>query len=104
MPPLALLQAAPSAPSVVSSTVFPVVLMFVLAYFLLIRPVQKQRREQADMRNALKPGDEVLTSAGIFGTVTKLREERVHVRVADGVQLEMTKTAIASVVPPKSKE
>jgi len=81
-------------------TVVPMVLMFVLAWFLLIRPAQTQRREQEAMRKALKPGDKVMTTGGIYGVVTRVRDDsdRMSVRVADGVQIELAKSAIASVV------
>jgi preprotein translocase subunit YajC len=98
-----LLQAAPAAPSIFSSFV-PVLLMLGLAYFLFVWPVQKQRREQTAMRSALKAGDEVLTRGGMYGTVTKLRDERIHLRVADGVQVEVARGAVESVVTPKPRE
>jgi preprotein translocase subunit YajC len=99
---LGLLQAAGS-PSLIG-TIVPMVLMFVLAYFLLIRPVQKQRKEQDEMRRALKPGDEVLTTGGVYGTVKRLRDDRIHLRVADGVEIEVAKTAISGTVTAKARE
>ena len=97
-----LLQAAPGSSSL--GTLIPMVGMFVLAYFLLIRPVQKQRKEQQSMRDALKAGDEVLTSGGLYGTVTKLRDNRVHLRVSDGVQVEVARVAVVEIVPRKESE
>jgi preprotein translocase subunit YajC len=95
-----LLQAAAPAAPTLGSVIWPMLLMLVLGYFLLIRPVQQQRRKLAEMRSALKAGDEVLTSGGLYGTVTKLRDERVVLRVADGVQVEVSREHVASTVPP----
>lgn len=69
-----------------------------VGYFLLVRPMNKQRKQQEQMRSALKPGDRVLTSAGIYGTVVKLRDDRIQVRIANGVQVDMTRNSVASVV------
>src|SRR5688572_19519653 len=97
-----LLQSAQGPSSL--GTLIPMVGMFVLAYLLLIRPVQKQRKEQQAMRDALKAGDEVLTTGGIYGTVTKLRDHRVHLRVSDGVQVEVARAAVVEIVPRKESE
>ena len=102
---LALLQAQPASEVGGGIVTFvPLVLMMGLAWMLLIRPVQKQRKEQEQMRSELKAGDEVLTSGGIYGIVTKLRDDRVHVRVAEGVQVELARSAVASVVSAKERE
>lgn len=98
-----LVQAAPASPGS-GFSFLPIVLMFVLAWFLLIRPVQKQRKEQEAMRGALKSGDAVVTAGGLHGVVTKVRDDRLVVRIADGVQVEVSKSAIAGVVSPKDGE
>ena len=96
-------QAATGA-SPLTGTIIPMVLMFGLAYLLLIRPIQKQRKEQQAMREALKAGDEVLTTGGLYGTISKLRDNRVHLRVADGVSVEVARAAVVEVVPRKENE
>ena len=101
---LGLFQAQSPAASFPGATLIPLVAISVLAWFLLIWPVQQQRRRQGDMRASLKPGDEVLTSGGIYGTVTKLRDGRVHVRVADGVQVEIDREHVLSTVAPANRE
>ncbi len=75
----------------------------VMFYFLLIRPQQKQRKEQENLLNNLKAGDRILTSGGIYGVVANVKDKTVLVKIADNVKVEMTKTAITTVVQ-KSEE
>jgi preprotein translocase subunit YajC len=72
-------------------------LMVVMFYFLLIRPQQRQRKEQAARIAALQTGDKVVTSAGIHGIVHNVKEHTVVVKVAEGTMIEFDKMAIASV-------
>ncbi len=69
-------------------------------YFLVIRPQQKRSAAQRKMLAAMKPGDEIVTIGGIFAVVVEVGD-RVRVRIADGSELELSKQAIAQVVPPK---
>jgi preprotein translocase subunit YajC len=69
-------------------------------YLLIIRPQQKRTRTQRDMLSALKPGEEIVTIGGMFGTVVETGD-RIRVRVFDGSEIEFAKQAIAQVVPPK---
>ena len=98
------IQQAASPLAEIGGTLVPLALMMGLAWLLLIRPAQKQRKEQDEMRGGLKAGDEVLTLGGIYGIVTKLREDRVHIRVAEGVQVEFSRSAISSVVTQQERE
>ena len=72
--------------------------MFAIFYFLMIRPQQKQRQERDRMLSAIKRGDKVVTSSGMFGTVTNLTDKTVTLRVADQVKLEFERSAIGRVV------
>lgn len=72
--------------------------IFAIFYFLLIRPQQKQKRDRATMLTALKKGDRVVTSGGLYGTITGLDEHKVTLRVADQVRLEFDRSAVARVV------
>lgn len=63
-------------------------------YFLMIAPQRKKAKEHTQMLSQLKPGDAVLTGAGIYGTVTAFRGDRVVVKIADNTRVEMLKTAI----------
>jgi preprotein translocase subunit YajC len=72
--------------------------MFAIFYFLMIRPQQKQRQERDRMLSAIKRGDKVVTTGGMFGTVTNLTDKTVTLRVADQVKLEFERGAIGRVV------
>jgi preprotein translocase subunit YajC len=72
--------------------------MFAIFYFLMIRPQQKQRREREQMLGAIKRGDKVVTTSGLYGTVTNLSDKTVTLRVADQVKLEFERSAIGRVV------
>ena len=73
--------------------------IFAIFYFLLIRPQQKQKRERQTMLSAVKPGDRVVMSSGLHGTVVKLSEHGVTLKVADQVRLEFDRSAIGRIVP-----
>ena len=79
----------------------PFILIFVIFYFLLIRPQQKKQRlaqqERETMLKALKPGDKVVTTGGIFGTIVAVREkdDTVQLRIAQSVSIEAERSAIA---------
>ena len=77
----------------------PLILMGVVFYFLLIRPQQKQKRERETMLSAVKPGDRVVMSSGLHGTVVKLSDNAVTLKVADQVRLEFDRSAIGRIVP-----
>lgn len=72
-------------------------LMIVMFYFLLIRPQQRQRKEQAARIAALQNGDKVVTTAGIHGIVHNVKEHTIVVKVAEGTMVEFDKIAIATV-------
>ncbi len=76
----------------------PFVLIFLVMYFLMIRPQQKRMKEQQNMINALKDGDEVLTSSGFLGTVKGISDRVVTLEVDRNVQIKMLKSQIAQVV------
>ena len=73
--------------------------IFAIFYFLLIRPQQKQKRERESMLSAVKPGDRVVMSSGLHGTVVKLSDHSVTLKVADQVRLEFDRVAIGRIVP-----
>lgn len=88
---------APAAPGM-GSMLVPFALMFAVMYFLMIRPQQKRMKEQQNMINALKDGDEVLTSSGFLGTVKGISDRVVTLEVDRNVQIKMLKSQIAQVV------
>jgi len=73
--------------------------MFAIMYFLIIRPQQKQRKDREALLSAIKKGDRVVTSSGLFGTVVGLSEHTVTLKVADQVKLEFERSAVARIVP-----
>jgi preprotein translocase subunit YajC len=73
--------------------------IFAIFYFLLIRPQQKQKRERESMLSTVKPGDRVVMSSGLHGTVVKLSDHSVTLKVADQVRLEFDRSAIGRIVP-----
>ena len=76
-------------------TFVPFVLIFVIFYFLLILPQQKRQKKLRTMLDALKKGDKVVTSGGIWGTITNLGKHTVTVQVADNTKVKMQRESIA---------
>jgi preprotein translocase subunit YajC len=90
------------APSPLSSFV-PLIFIFVIFYFLLIRPQQKKQKEHQKLISSVQTGDAVVTNAGIHGVITNVKETTVIVRVADNVKLEFDRAAIATVIRDSAK-
>ena len=80
-------------------SLLPLALIFVLFYFLLIRPQQRRAKQHKNMLGAMKVGDEVATNGGLLGRVTDLDENRVIVAVANGVNVQVQRHAIAQTIP-----
>jgi preprotein translocase subunit YajC len=76
----------------------PFIAMFAIFYFLLIRPQQKKQRDLRQLLQNLKRGDRVVTSGGIYGTIVKIRNEIVHLEIADQVRIRVNKSSISDVV------
>lgn len=80
------------------SFVFPLVAIFAIMYFLVIRPQQKRAKDHAEMVNAVRRGDEVITAGGIMGKVTKVSDgDDVQVEIADGVRIKVIKSTLSNV-------
>lgn len=80
----------------------PMILIFVMMYFVMIRPQKKRQVEQQKLVNALKTGDKVVTNAGIHGLISNVKDSTVIVKVADNVKIEMEKSAITTVMKPET--
>ena len=77
----------------------PLILIFAIMYFLLIRPQQKKVKEHQAMVNALRRGDQVVTQGGLIGKVTKVKDDgELEVEIADGVKVRVVQSTIAQVV------
>jgi preprotein translocase subunit YajC len=74
----------------------PLVLLFVVFYFLLIRPQQKRAKEQKTFIENLKKGDKVVTSGGLYGTITGITDDTVTLEIADKIRVKVLKGAIAN--------
>ncbi len=97
-------QAAGAAPAGGSSLMqmLPLVLMFVVLYFIMIRPQMKKQKEHKAMIDALAKGDEVVTAGGMFGRVTKVAESSVSLEIASGVEVQCQRSAVVQVLPKGS--
>ncbi len=73
-------------------------LMFLILYFMIIRPQQKRSKDRQKMLDALKKGDKVLTSGGIHGTIVGLEDKTLLVQIADNVKVKLDRGSVASVV------
>lgn len=80
-------------------SMLPLVLMFVVLYFVMIRPQMKRQKEVKAMLEALAKGDEVVTQGGVLGKITKLGDTYAHIEVAGGVELQVQRVAIVQVLP-----
>ena len=83
-------------------SMLPLVLMFVVLYFVMIRPQMKKTKEHRAMIDALAKGDEVATAGGMLGKVTKLGDSYVSLEVASGVELQIQRSAVVQVLPKGS--
>jgi len=81
----------------------PFIAMFAIFYFLLIRPQQKKQRDLRQMLQNLKRGDRVVTSGGIYGTIIKIRNDVVHLEIADQVRIRISKGSISDMVAEADK-
>jgi preprotein translocase subunit YajC len=91
-----------AAPGSTESTLFsllPLVLMFVVLYFIMIRPQMKKQKEHKAMIEALAKGDEVVIGGGVIGRVAKLGDNFLHVEVSSGVELQVQRAAVIQVLP-----
>jgi len=97
---------AQSAPAAAAESPFggitgmlPLVLMFVVLYFVMIRPQMKRQKEHKSMIDALAKGDEVVTTGGMLGKVTKMGESFLTIEIATGVEIQVQRSAVVQVMP-----
>jgi preprotein translocase subunit YajC len=77
----------------------PIILMFVLLYFLMIRPQMKRAKESKAMIEALQKGDEVITSGGVIGRITRIGEAYIGVEIAPNIEVNVQKGAVQVLLP-----
>ena len=98
-----LAQAATPAPAANPLASFvPIILIFIIMYFVLFRPQIKRQKEQAKLVASIKTGDRVITASGIHGMVSNVKDRTVIVKIADNVKIEMEKSAITTVANPEA--
>ncbi len=77
----------------------PIVLMFVLLYFMMIRPQMKRAKEHKSMTEALQKGDEVVTTGGLLGKITKVSDAYITLEVASGIEINVQRPAVQTILP-----
>jgi preprotein translocase subunit YajC len=95
-------QTAPAAGGDMQSSLMsmlPLVLMFVVLYFVMIRPQMKKQKEHRAMVEALAKGDEVVIGGGLLGKVSKLGDSLISVEIANGVEVQVQRSAVVQVLP-----
>jgi preprotein translocase subunit YajC len=83
-------------------SLLPLILMFVVLYFIMIRPQMKRQKEHKAMVDALAKGDEVVTAGGLYGKINKVGESNLHIEVAQGVEVMVQRQAVTQVLPKGS--
>ena len=82
----------------IGSFFVPLIFIFIIMYFVMIRPQKKRQEQQQKLIGNLKTGDRVVTNAGIHGLISNVKESTVLVKVADNVKIEIDKSAITNVL------
>ena len=85
------------------AALLPIVLIFVVFYFLIIRPQQKRTKEHRTMLESLKPGDQVVTIGGLRGSVIAVEQDTVVIRAADNVKLTFSRSAVAGLIKDRQE-
>lgn len=100
-----LAQAAPpSGPGSLFGGMLPIILLFAAMYFLMIAPQRKKQKAHDKMLKELTTGDDVITSGGIYGQITNVKEDRFVIRVADNTKIEIGRGFISAVVRKPGEE
>ena len=97
-------QAAPQAAAPqqnVITSLMPIAIIFIIFYFLLIRPQKKSQQDHAKMLDALQKNDEVITSGGIYGTIVNIQDNIITLRVDDNTRIKVQKGSISKLKKPK---
>ena len=92
-------QSAPAGDAGGLMSFIPLILMFVVLYFIMIRPQMKRQKEMKAMLEVLAAGDEVITVGGILGKVTAVKDQYITVEIVAGTEVQMQKNAVTSVLP-----
>jgi preprotein translocase subunit YajC len=100
--PLLAFSPQPQSPSPAGGNMLgalvPFILVFVIFYLLIIMPQRKRQKKHQSMVEALKPGDRIVTTGGIFGTVMGVEKDRIELKIAANVKVDITKSAVAVIL------
>lgn len=91
-------QTAPGVGGSGIMSFLPMILLFAAMYFLMIAPQRKKQKEHEKMLKALGSGDEIVTTGGIYGTITNVKDDRFIVRIAENTKIEVGKSFVSAVV------
>lgn len=91
--------AGPSSQGDTLMGLLPIILMFVLLYFMMIRPQMKRQKEHKAMAEALKAGDEVISAGGILGRITKIADSYITIEIAENTQIVVQRAAVQTLLP-----
>ncbi len=80
------------------ASLLPIVAFALIFWLLLVRPAQRRRKQVAAMQSALNVGDHVIMTSGVFGTVTGVEDDKLHLEIADGVVITVARAAIGEVL------
>jgi preprotein translocase subunit YajC len=100
---IAAAAAQPSGTAAFLVQMFPLLLIFVIFYLLMIRPQQKRVKEHQQQISEVKKGDEVITGGGVRGKVTKVSDDEAEVEIAQGVRVRVVKSTLSQVLTKNAK-
>jgi len=85
------------------TALFPFILVFLIFYLLIIMPSRKKQKKHQMMVEQLKPGDKIVTSGGIYGTVMGVQQDRIELKISANVKIDVTKNAVGAVLSTKQE-
>ncbi len=97
------LQTAEPQPSIVSFAL-PFLLILAIYYFIVIMPTRRSQKKLQEMIENLKVGDKVITNSGIYGTIAGLKQDRIQLRIAENVKVEMSRNAVSALQNPDQEQ
>ncbi len=86
------------------TALFPFILVFVIFYLLIIMPQRKRQKKHQEMVGQLKPGDKIVTTGGIYGTVMGVQQDKIELKIASNVKIDITRNAVAAFISDKKGE
>ena len=91
-------------PNIITTLFLPVLALFGIFYFIVILPTRRNQKKVQDMIESLKVGDKVITNSGIYGTIAGLKGDRIQLRIAENVKVEMSRNAVSALQNPDQEQ